>query len=294
MKPADLYRIEKRLQNGVYKYYLIREHFSTGKKFSASHLLKRGAPPQASEIRRAAGMLGFTLEMKCIEKEAHFRTAHFQYEADSDENDIYELEKYRLLQNFVNDYIDKPDIATELTAFEDTGFSRDELKAMFETKIIPPDKTLPQIWRILNLKDVVETRKTERITLSAVNKIHVHLSCHEKKIPLSAADKTLLSKGLTNLYTRIENAGHPLEQTIFLTEKLKTCSTLSRDLQTEIYQRLSQSFGYYLPILDWESALRYAKEKNPKLEKIIRQYIAGEFVIRSGARQKNLDYFNQT
>ena len=95
MKKDIYFRIDTRVQNGVVKYYLLREVNSDSRKFRASKLIKAGVMPTDAEISRAILLHGFDLEIKCCEKVASYRIKNFRYEYAANEEAYRLLEKYR-------------------------------------------------------------------------------------------------------------------------------------------------------------------------------------------------------
>lgn len=78
MKKDIYYRVDRRVQNGIVRYYLTREANSDAHKFHASKLIKAGTPPTDPKIAREILLYGFDLEMKCCKKVASFRVKKFQ------------------------------------------------------------------------------------------------------------------------------------------------------------------------------------------------------------------------
>ena len=291
MKPENLYRVEKRLQNGLNTYYIIREIFSGGRKFSASHLIKKGTVPARAEIVRCAGMFGFDLEMKCIDKAAKYRTAHFRTDSEADEADIFELERFRLLTRFSETFITLRDVFDEIAAFDEVMFTRDELKRMFESGKIPAGKTLFDVRLALNLKDAVSLRKKERVNAAALKKLYAQLHLHEEASALSDADLQGVMKGVLAFYARVRAGYHPLEQAAIFYEEFAARLPDEKIFGREIFNRLVLPYGYNLFAGAWGDMIFTAREQNPLLEMDVRRFLSAEFRVHSGARQRQLDFF---
>lgn len=290
MKPEDLYRIEKRLQNGLNTYYIVREIFSDGRKFSASHLIKKGTMPARAEVIRCAGMYGFDLEMKCIDKAAKYRAAHLSTDSEADESDIFELERFRLFTKFSEEYINPREIWDEIAGFDEITFTRDELKRMFESGKIPAGKTLSEVKTALNGKDAVSSRKKERICGASLKKLYALLHAHEEAV-LEEADLQAVMKKISVFYSRVSAGYHPLEQAAMVFEEISSLMPDEKMFVCEIFNRLILAHGYRFAASGFSDMVYCAREANALMELDLRRFLSAEFRVHSGARQRQLDFF---
>ncbi|HJJ47642.1 MAG TPA: hypothetical protein O0X39_01435 [Methanocorpusculum sp.] len=290
MKPENLYRIEKRLQNGLNNYYIIREICSGGRKFSASHLIRKGTVPSRSEILRCAGMFGFDLEMKCIDKAAMYRAEKLRTDSEADEADLYELERFRLLQMFSDEFIVQREYFDEVADFDEISFTCDELKKMFESGKIPAGKTLSEVTCALNLRDAVLLRKKERVTCAGLKKLYAAIHVHEDKT-LSDSDAESLLAAVSAFYARVRAGYHPLEQAAIFFEEFSGKVPDEKIFGREVFNRLVRPFGYRFAAGSFNDMVVFAREENVLLELDLRRFISAEFKVHSGARQRQLDFF---
>lgn len=291
MKPEELYRIEKRLQNGLNKYYLIREIFSDGRKFSASHLIKTGAVPSRAEVVRCAGMYGFDLEMKCIDKAAKFRAGVLRTESEADDAVVFEVERFRLLSRFVSEYAAPADVYWEVAELSGGFFSREELAKMFVSGKVPSGRTVSDVVRAVVLKDVVASRKKERLSAASLKKLHALLHLHDDAALPGGSDLVFLQKRLASFYLHVGEGYHPLEQAGIFYEEASVQFPDEEYFVREIFIRLAGAFGYRIAPMGFADAVNAACEANPLLELDVRSFIRSEFRVHSGARQRQLDFF---
>lgn len=329
MKKDIYYRVDKRVQNGVVKYYLMREVNSDSRKFRASKLIKAGTPPTDPEVARAILLYGFELEMKCCEKVVSYRVKNFKYEHEESEKTYSQLEKYRYLDLRYQDYLSEEEAARRISEREyhyihesvkNVGctFTYPEVVQMLETGKIPNGKYLRDINEIQNLYRcaVLRNKNPRKVTLALVLQIrNMILDNIEEPERISPEKKAAIQKHLNTYYQKINDGYHPAEQIIILYNnfrKLKPFKNGSKRTLREIIQYLILPIGYPLEYQSSQLIVQasemltqhqtkisipniieqYAEaEKISHLEEQIRKKIVERWDLQKNKNQKQLDLY---
>lgn len=331
MKKDIYYRVDRRVQNSVVKYYLMREVNSDSHKFRASKLIKTGMPPTDPEISRAILLYGFDLEMKCCEKVASFRVKNFRYEHEVNEEIYYLLEKYRYLDLRYHDYLTEEEYTRHVNEREyhyihesaktvGCMFTFPEVVQMIETGKIPNGKYLHDVNEIQNLYRcvVLRNKNPRKVTLVLVLQIRrIILDNIEEPEPISREKEIAIHKLLNIYYQRLSEGYHPMEQIIALHKNfrnLKPFKIGSKRTIREVVQYLVMPLGYPLTfqssiqmmqtsaVLDKAHTEKgvsqiieqYAGNKIPKLEEQLRRKIAERWDLQRNKHQKQLDLYLPT
>ncbi len=166
MSANELYRVEVRVQNGLKRYYLVREVNTDAKKFAATRMIKSGSKPTKSEISRCIALYGFDLEIKCMNKVAKFRAGKFSFERYADEDEYFELERFRYLLARRPPGDPEQETAVYISSAArtvDVVFTPAEVSRLFAAGEIPRGKRLSEINIIQNLKNAYQLREKMRI-----------------------------------------------------------------------------------------------------------------------------------
>ena len=263
MKKDIYYRVDKRVQNGVVKYYLMREVNSDSRKFRASKLIKAGTPPTDPEVARAILLYGFELEMKCCEKVVSYRVKNFKYEHEESEKTYSQLEKYRYLDLRYQDYLSEEEAARRISEREyhyihesvkNVGctFTYPEVVQMLETGKIPNGKYLRDINELQNLYRcaVLRNKNPRKVPLALVLQIrNMILAIIVEPEQILPEKQPALQKFPTTYYQKINDGYHPAEQIIILYNnfrRLKPFKNGSKRTLREIIQYLILPIGYPL------------------------------------------------
>ncbi|MDE2442818.1 MAG: hypothetical protein O0X49_00350 [Methanocorpusculum sp.] len=294
MKRDIYYRVDRRVQNGVVKYYLMREVNSDSHKFRASKLIKAGTPPTDPEITRAILLYGFDLEMKCCEKVVSYRVKNFKYEHEENEKIYYHLEKYRYLDLRYHDYLTEEEYTRHVNEREyhyihesaktvGCTFTFPEVVQMIETGKIPNGKYLRDVNEIQNLYRcvVLRNKNPRKVTLALVLQIRrIILQNLEEPETISREKEIAIQKLLNTYYQKIGDGYHPVEQIISLHKnfrKLKPFKIGSKRTIREVVQYLVMPLGYPLSsqssqqIVHTSEILAEQQTKN-SIPQVIEQY----------------------
>ncbi|MDO5844307.1 MAG: hypothetical protein Q4Q53_04070 [Methanocorpusculum sp.] len=292
MKVEDLFRVDERLRNGLKKYYLVCELFSSSKKFAVSHLIKTGTKPTKSEIIRSAGLFGFDLETNTIDKAAKYSSEIFNFDKFASDDDFYEIEKYKYLTRLFFKMTNEPPREKIISKFHGITFSENEISKMFESGKIPDGKFLPEVNLIQNLNSSLNYPLHKKITLRSVEKIRERLYNNFDVKEFDSGNQAVLENIISEFNKKISENYHPLEQCIILSEALFD-NFQDRILASFILCRTALVLGYFVTpdISSWENTVEFIKSENEVLEKAVRKKISSEFKVASGARQRQLDCF---
>lgn len=285
MNPKELYRAEKRIQNNQNKYYMVCEIFSASKKFTASRLIKSGISPSKSEIFRAFGIYGFDLHNRCIVKAAKYISKKTIFDRYADEDDCFELERYR----FLTELSQKLDMDKTLfiSKYPKVNLSEDEISEMYRTGKIPRGKSLDDINLVQNIKKLNSIKISRKLSIKNVVKIrkviYENLNCRE----LLEEDKKEISDAVDEYVRKIQEGFCSAEQCFILAEKIDDPL-----LSSALFCMSAKSYGYNLPPYDnWNDLISSVKQNSEFMEHRIRKIIEKEFGMVSGAKQKKLDIF---
>lgn len=328
MKKDIYYRVDRRVQNGVVKYYLMREVNSDSRKFRASKLIKAGTPPTDPEIARAILLYGFDLEMKCCEKVVAYRVKNFKYEYEVNEEAYYQLEKYRYLDLRYHDYLTDDEYRQHVKEREyhyihesaktvGCTFTYPEVVQMIETGKIPNGKYLRDVNEIQNLHQcvVLRNKNPRKVTLALVLQIRkMILRNLEEPEPISREKEIAIQKLLNTYYQKIQDGYHPVGQITYLHKyfrKLKPFRIGSKRTIREIVQYLLMPLGYpitsqsSLQMMQTSEVLEEKREetnvpriieqytgyKISELEDEIRRRITERWDLQRNKHQKQLDLY---
>lgn len=328
MKKDIYYRVDRRVQNGVVKYYLMREVNSDSRKFRASKLIKTGTPPTDPEIARAVLLHGFELEMKCCEKVVSYRVKNFKYEYGESEKIYYHLEKYRYLDLCYHHYLSEDEYARHVNEREyhyihesaktsGCTFTFPEVVQMIETGKIPNGKYLRDVNEIQNLHRCVllRNKNPRKVTLALVLQIRrIILQNLEETETISSEKEIAIQKLINTYYQKISEGYHPVEQIIALHinfRKLNPFRIGSKRTIREIIQYLVMPLGYPLTfqssmqIVHTSEILteqqptdsisqiieQYISCNIPNMEEQIRKRIAEHWDLQKNKTQKQLDSY---
>ena len=294
MAVGDLYRIEYREQNRIRKYYLIREICTDNRKFTASHLITAGTPPTKTETNRCAAHYGSDLELKCVAKAAKYRAERFLYEEYDDTDAVYEIEQYRLLRERKEELSGSSSVSEYLASCDGVSISADDVKRLFSAGTIPRGMTLDEVNIVQNLSNAVSLRDGRPLTAAKCMKIHRELSRNLKINPLSPDVESKIAHRLKEFYAQIKERYYPFEQCLLLYRGLQELLPEETRFADEIYARLLNAYGYrILPCQarTWEDTVSFVREENPLLQFDIRHLNEMKFKVKSGGKQKQLDFF---
>ncbi|MDO9522583.1 MAG: hypothetical protein Q7J08_02605 [Methanocorpusculum sp.] len=295
MSANELYRVEVRVQNGLKRYYLVREVNTDAKKFAAARMIKSGSKPTKAEITRCIALYGFDLEMKCMNKVAKFRAGKFSFERYADEDEYFELERFRYL------LARRPpgDPAQETAAYisdaariADVVVTPAEVSRLFAAGEIPRGKRLSEINIIQNLKNAYQMReKHAHLTPRMVNTIRDVLTQNLDASPLSDESKKILAELIVSFDQKIKEKAHPFEQCFLLYEAFSAAFPEEGLLGAELFSRTTAGFGYRIPAGTWAETIRWVKKQNADMEIEIRRSFDDLTKGKVGVRQKQLDFF---
>ncbi|MDU9375443.1 hypothetical protein McpSp1_00150 [Methanocorpusculaceae archaeon Sp1] len=328
MKKDIYFRIEPRVQNGVVKYYLLREVNSDSRKFRASKLIKTGVMPTDAEISRTILLHGFELEMKCCEKVASYRVENFKYEHAVDGKAYFLLEKYRYLDLRYHDYLTAEEIKDHINDHEyhyihesaktnGNTFTFSEVATMLETGRVPNGKFLRDVNEIQNLHtcSVMRNANPRKVTPSFIQRLRntIVANIHEPE-KLTRENEIAVQKQLTKCYKRIADGYHPAEQ-VFLWHRefriLKPFRIGTRRVAREVVHYMILPFGYPLAFQssmqtigedgrvyerDFDKIIpelfeKYIGNRIPELEAELRRRINEKWDIQRNKLQKQLDIY---
>ncbi|HJJ29811.1 MAG TPA: hypothetical protein O0W87_02270 [Methanocorpusculum sp.] len=297
MSANELYRVEIRLQNGINRYYLVRELNTDAKKFAATRMIKSGSKPTKAEINRCIGLYGFDLEMKCQNKVAKFRAGKFSFERYADEDEYYELERFRYLLS----QGPPADVESEMAAhiataakLVDVIVTPTEVSRLFSTGEIPRGKRLSEINILQNLKNAYLLQgKKDRLTVRTVLLLQDVLTQNLGYVSLSAELKKTLEGLIASFDQKIKENAHPFEQCFLFHEAFSLLFPEEVLLGAELFSRLTTGFGYRVPIGSWNEIIDWVKKQNGILEVEIHRSFADLTKEKVGVRQKQLDFFGQ-
>ena len=295
MSANELYRVEVRVQSGQKRYYLVREVNTDAKKFAATHLIKSGTKPTKVEITRCIGLYGFDLEMKCLTKVAKFRAKKYSFEKYTDDNEYFELERFRYLTGLQARRTIGPDMAayiSETAYLAGAEFTPMEISRMLTTGEIPRGKLLSGVNIVQNLKNAYQARvKKERLTPCRVLKLRSVLLQNLDIASFSPGEKKILAGFISSFNEKIKEKYYPFEQCVLFYEKFTESFPSEVLLAAELFPRMTIGFGYPVIIGGWEEIIGWVKEQNTVLELDVRHYFSEMTKGKTGVRQKQLDFF---
>ena len=295
MVAGDLFRVEFRVQNGVPKYYLIREIFSDSRKFAASRLITSGTPPAKAQTSRCAALYGFDLELKCITKAAKYRIEHFRYDLIDGGDEVFELERYRLLQTRKAELMTKDHFLTEfIAAAPGVDATPDEILQMFTDGTLPRGSNLQSVNVLQNLHNAIMLREKRPVNAARVARVEKILSANLRASELTETQRTGTDALLSAFYERIRQGFYPFEQCLLVYEGLQTLFPHNPLLTYEIYGELLESFGYRILPTNADSlehAVSYSRTVIQELEREVRRLNEQKFRVKAGGKQKRLEFF---
>lgn len=295
MSANELYRVEVRLQNGLKRYYLVREVNTDAKKFAAARMIKSGSKPTKAEISRCIALYGFDLEIKCMNKVAKFRAGKFSFERYADEDEYFELERFRYLLARRPPENPEQETAAHISAAAraaDVIFTPAEVVRLFSSGEIPRGKRLFEINIIQNLKNAYQMRKkNEHLTPRMVNKVRDVLTQNLDAAPLSPGSKKILAELIVSFDQKIKEKAHPFEQCFLFYEAFSAAFPEEGLLGAELFFRMTAGFGYRIPADTWAGIIVWVKKQNADLELEIRRSFDDLTKGKVGVRQKQLDFF---
>ncbi|MCK9312682.1 MAG: hypothetical protein M0P20_01310 [Methanocorpusculum sp.] len=295
MSANELYRVEVRVQSGQKRYYLVREVNTDAKKFAATRLIKSGTKPTRAEITRCTGLYGFDLEMKCLAKVVKFRAKKYSFEKFADDNEYFELERFRYLVGLLARRTTGQDMVayiSEIARLANVEFTPAEITRMLSSGEIPRGKLLSGVNVVQNLKNAYQTRaKKEHLTSGRVMKIRSVLLQNLDITPFSPEDNRILTGLISSFNEKIKEKYHPFEQCVLFYEKFMESFPSEVLLAAEIYSRMTTGFGYPVIIGKWEDIIGWVKEQNTVLELEVRHSFSEMTKGKTGVRQKQLDFF---
>jgi len=295
MSANELYRVEVRLQNGLKRYYLVREVNTDAKKFAAARMIKSGSKPTKAEITRCIALYGFDLEMKCMNKVAKFRAGKFSFERYEDEDEYFELERFRYLLARRPPGDPEQETAAYISSaalMADTVFTPAEVTRLFAAGEIPRGKRLSEINIIQNLKNAYQMRKKHaHLTPRMVYTIRDVLTQNLDASPLSNESKKILAELITSFDQKIKEKAHPFEQCFLFYEAFSAAFPEEGLLGAELFSLTTAGFGYRIPAGTWAETIRWVKLHNVDLELDIRRSFDDLTKGKVGVRQKQLDFF---
>jgi len=295
MSANELYRVEVRLQNGLKRYYLVREVNTDAKKFAAARMIKSGSKPTKAEITRCIALYGFDLEMKCMNKVAKFRAGKFSFERYADEDEYFELERFRYLlarRPPGDPEQEKAAYISSTALLADTVFTPAEVTRLFAAGEIPRGKRLSEINIIQNLKNAYQMReKNTHLSPRLVYKIRDVITQNLDTAPLSDESKKTLAELIVSFDQKIKEKAHPFEQCLLFYEAFSAAFPEEGLLGAELFSRMTSGFGYCVPSGTWAETVSWVKKQNADLELEIRRSFDDLTKGKVGVRQKQLDFF---
>ena len=295
MSANELYRVEVRLQNGLKRYYLVREVNTDAKKFAAARIIKSGSKPTKAEVSRCIALYGFDLEMKCMNKVAKFRAGKFTFERYADEDEYFELERFRYLLARRPPADPELETAAYISAAAQTAgviITPAEVSRLFAAGEIPRGKRLSEINILQNLRNAYQMReKNTHPTPRTVYRVRDVLSRNLDTVSLSADSKKILAELIASFNQKIKEKAHPFEQCFLFYEAFSASFPEEGLLGAELFSRMTAGFGYRIPAGTWAGTIRWVKQQNTDLEIEIRRSFDDLTKGKVGVRQKQLDFF---
>lgn len=329
MKKDLYYRVDQRLQNGVIKYYLLREINSDTQKFRATKLIKCGTLPTDAEVARIILLHGFDLEMKCCEKVAAYRVNNFKYHFPMDEEAYTNLEKYRYLDMRYHEYLTKEEYAKhgkereynyihESTKTVGNTFTLPEIYLMLDTDKIPNNKTLRDVNEIQNLHNctILRMKNPRKITLPLILKLRSMIlsNIEEESETLTRENEAAIRRLITAYYKNIDQGYHPFEQILLWYQAfrhLKPFKIGTNRVAREVVHYMMMAIGYPRTFQTSYQVMKesnvfagidlgknisvliekYIEERIPVLEADIRQKITERWDMHKNKLQKQLDLY---
>ena len=295
MSANELYRVEVRIRNGLKRYYLVREVNTDAKKFAATRVIKSGTKPTKAEISRTIALFGFDLEMKCMNKVAKFRAGKFTFERYADDNEYFELEKFRYLLARCPLRDQDYESAAYISAAARTAaveFTPAEVSRLFSAGEIPRGKQLFDVNVVQNLHNAYRLHgKKERLTPKTVYQLQNILYRNIDAAPLTPSSKKDLTALLSSFNQKINENAHPFEQCFLFYEAFSALFPEAGLLGFELFSRMTAGFGYRIPVGGWPEMIAWVKTQNADLEFAVRRSFEEMTKGKIGVRQKQLDFF---
>ncbi len=328
MKKDIYFRIDTRVQNGVVKYYLLREVNSDSRKFRASKLIKAGVMPTDAEISRAILLHGFDLEIKCCEKVASYRIKNFRYEYAANEEAYRLLEKYRYLDMRLHDYLTPEEYKAHVKDREyhyihesaktaGNTFTFSEVVMMLDTGKIPNGKYLRDVNEIQNLRacTMLRNKNPRKVTPALIQRMrNMILANIEEPEKLSRENEIAVRHQLDTYYKKLADGYHPAEQMFLWHREFRTLKPFrvgTRRVARELIHYMVLPLGYPLA---FQSSLqtigedgrvvdrdidriipeffeKYIGNRIPELETELRKKITEKWDIQRNKLQKQLDLY---
>ena len=296
MSANELYRVEVRVRNGLKRYYLVREVNTDAKKFAATRIIKSGTKPTKAEISRTIALFGFDLEMKCMNKVAKFRAGKFTFEQYADDNEYYELEKFRYLLARLPPENPELESAAYISAAARTAavdFTPAEVSRLLSAGEIPRGKRLYDVNVVQNLHNAYRLHgKKERLTPKTVYRLQNILYQNIDAAPLTSQSKKDLAALISSFNQKIKENAHPFEQCFLFYEAFSDHFPEAGLLGFELFSKMTAGFGYRIPVGSWPEMTAWAKNRNADMEFAVRRSFEEMTKGKIGVRQKQLDFFS--
>lgn len=328
MEDEALYRVEERLQNGTWKYYLLREMHSNSRKFRATKLIKSGTSPTEAELARVVLLYGFELEMKCCEKIANYRVKTFRYEHPPQENLYVQLERYRYLDIRYHDFLTDDEYRKHVREHEfhyihesaktiGCTFTFSDVAEMLTTGKIPDETYLRDVNEVQNMYAcaLLRNRHPRKVTAALILRIRaMMLEKIEETEPVRPETEAAIQQTLDRYYQRIQKGFHPFEQMILWYKAFRHLHPFkigTKRVGREVIHYMAMANGYPLPFQTSDQVLndasvfadldlgknipdilsKYMGDKLPGLEAELRRKITKRWDIQGNKMQKKLDTF---
>ena len=296
MSANELYRVEVRIRNGLKRYYLVREVNTDAKKFAATRVIKSGTKPTKAEMSRTIALFGFDLEMKCMNKVAKFRAGKFTFEQYADEDEYFELERFRYLLARSPPGDPEREAAAYISAAARTAavdFTPAEVSRLLSSGEIPRGKRLYDVNVVQNLHNAYRLHgKKERLTPKTVYRLQKILYQNIDVAPLSSQSKKDLAVLISSFNRKIKENAHPFEQCFLFYEAFLAQFPEAGLLAFELFSRMTAGFGYRIPAGGWREMVAWVKNRNADLEFAVRRSFEEMTKGKIGVRQKQLDFFS--
>ncbi len=231
-----------------------------------------------------------------MKKVAKFRAGKFTFEQYADEDEYFELERFRYLLARCPPGDPERETAAYISAAARTAavdFTPAEVSRLFSAGEIPRGKRLFDVNVVQNLHNAYRLHgKRELLTPKKVYQLQNILYQNIDAAPLASQSKKDLAVLLSSFNQKVKENAHPFEQCFLFYEAFLAQFPEAGLLGFELFSKMTTGFGYRIPAGSWPEMIAWVKNQNTDMEFAVRRSFEEMTKGKIGVRQKQLDFFS--